>query len=272
MGLTNPGGVGATAAHLLQGLAHVASRVLRSQLDAVLDLVLRRPRPTAASAGSGPASPEPGAAGSPARPGRGAAGRDAAVPDAPGPELPRAYGQSRAVLVAQDAWSLFAYWEVSPVRRVEALRALGTEGEEAREILRVLETTRIPATGYDIELAPGAERAYLRVEHPGRTYRVEIGLWTPSGRFVPLATSNLASTPEATPSDDTTVRWVSPGPEGPPRELVAEWSGQRVVTPRTATVLGGAAGPSAPGDAAPDAGSSAALPAGPRASDALPLR
>jgi len=40
-------------------------------------------------------------------------------------ELPLAYGQSRAVLVARDPWWLFAHWEVPPVRRVEVLRALG---------------------------------------------------------------------------------------------------------------------------------------------------
>ena len=194
----------------------------------------------------------------------------AAPPDAtPTPEAERAsgYGQGRAVLVARDPQSLFAHWEIPPVRRVEALRSLGAEGEHTREILRVFETARIPPAFRDIELAPGADRTNIPVEHAGRAYRVEVGLRTASARFVPLAMSNLVSTPAAQPSDDTSVRWVALDANGAPREVTVAWDGRRVTTPQYATAL------DTPAPAAADrTGSSEALPSGPRASDALPIR
>lgn len=171
------------------------------------------------------------------------------------------------VLLARDPWTLFAHWEISPVRRVEVLRSLGEEGEHAQEILRLYETGRIPHTSRDIMLAPGAGRAQVEVEHPGRPYRVEVGLRTASGRFVPLAASNVASTPAAHPSDDTSVRWVTLGPDGAAGEVAVAWSGRRVTTTDTATALDSSARA-----LSGRPGSSEALPPGPRASDALPIR
>jgi hypothetical protein len=194
----------------------------------------------------------------------------AAPPDAaltPEAERASAYGHGRAVLVARDPQSLFAHWEISPVRRIEVLRSLGAEGEHTQEILRVVETARIPPAFRDIDLLPGTDRTNIAVEHAGRAYRVEIGLRTASGRFVPLATSNLTSTPAAQPSDDTSVRWVALDADGAPRDVAVVWDGRRVATPQYATAL------DTPAPAAADrTGSSEAMPPGPRASDALPIR
>ena len=183
-------------------------------------------------------------------------------------ELPLAYGQSRAVLVARDPWWLFAHWEVPPVRRVEVLRALGVEGEGTREVLRVYEVAADSSASWDVDLEPGAERADVHVDRPDRTYRVEVGLRTPAGRFVCLVTSNQASTPPAAPSRDTTVQWVAVGHDGRTEDSVAAWSGRRVPVPSTATALE----PTGQKDVVPSPRSSESLPAGPGASDALPLR
>jgi len=45
---------------------------------------------------------------------------------------------------------------------------------------------------------------------PNRTYCVEIGLVSPSGRFVALARSNRATTPRDAPSEVTDVEWMVP--------------------------------------------------------------
>ena len=183
-------------------------------------------------------------------------------------ELPLAYGQSRAVLVARDPWWLFAHWEVPPVRRVEVLRALGIEGEGTREVLRVYEVATDSSASWDVDLEPGADRADVHVGRPDRTYRVDVGLRTAAGRFVCLVTSNLASTPPAAPSRDTTVHWVSVRHDGRTEDSVGGWSGRRVPVPATATALE----PTGQRDIAASPRSSESLPAGPRASDALPLR
>src|SRR5207247_1786314 len=136
-------------------------------------------------------------------------------------ELPRAYGCDRIVLLPRDPWWVFTYWEITPTTHVQALRAIGAEAEGARELLRVYDVTFITFTGdnawqsFDVELPPGADRWYLNVGRPAASFCVEIGLATPGGRFLPLARSNVVTTPRATPSPDTAVRWVEIAAEAP---------------------------------------------------------
>ncbi|HLY36517.1 MAG TPA: DUF4912 domain-containing protein [Candidatus Binatia bacterium] len=132
-------------------------------------------------------------------------------------ELPRSYGRDRIVLLPRDPWWAFTYWEITPTTRVQGLRALGADAEGAREILRVYDVTFITFTGdnawlsFDVHLPPGAEHWYLNVGRPAASFCIEIGLRTRSGRFLPLARSNTATTPRSAPSPDTTVRWVDVG-------------------------------------------------------------
>jgi hypothetical protein len=252
VGSTNPSGAAATAWQVVLELVQAASRTVREQVHAVLERIVQRPPRL-----GGPVGAVPRGA---ATPGRAAA---TAGPTA-SPDLPRSHGPSRAVLVAQDPWSLFAYWEIPPVRRVEMLRSLGPDGEAVVEVLRIYEIDATPQVFRDVALAAGSERVHVRVEHPGRTYRVEVGLRTPSGSFVVLAASDPVATPPAAPSSDTSVRWVALAPRQPPREVAKRWSGQRVASPRTATAVGPAPAPRA-------TGSSEALPPRARASDALPI-
>jgi len=145
-------------------------------------------------------------------------------------ELPRAYGCDRILLLLRDPWWAFTYWEITPATRVHALRALGAEAEGARELLRVYDVTFITFTGdnawqsFDVELPPGADHWYLNVGRPAASFCVEIGLATPGGRFLPLARSNVVTTPRATPSPDATVRWVDVA-AGAVRESVRAWEG-----------------------------------------------
>jgi hypothetical protein len=252
--LTDPGGSATAALHALQTLAQTAARTIQGLLEGLL----HRPQTTRASRTIRPRpAPQP----VPAAPRH----ADAVTPGADGAstrEQPPAYGQSRVVLVARDPWALFAHWDIQPVRRVEVLRGLGAEGEYAEEVLRLYDTATAHASFRDLVLAPGAARAHLDVADAGRTYRVEVGLRTSTGRFVPLATSNLATTPAAQPSQDTSVRWVAPRADGPPAEVTVPWNGRRVAPVATATAL----------DRPARVGSSEGLPPGPRASDALPFR
>jgi hypothetical protein len=148
-------------------------------------------------------------------------------------ELPRSYGRDRIVLLPRDPWWAFAYWEVTPATRVRALRALGAEGEGAREVLRAYDVTFLTFTGdnawlsFDIEVIPGTDRWYLNLGRPAAAFCVELGLRTPGGRFLPLVRSNVINTPRSSPSQDTTVRWVELG-SGPPREAARAWTGDRL--------------------------------------------
>jgi hypothetical protein len=155
---------------------------------------------------------------------------------APG-ELPRAYGRDRIVLLPRDPWWAFAYWEVTPVTRLRALRVLGAEAEGAREVLRIYDVTFITFTGdnawlsFDVEITPGTDHFYLNLSRPAASYLVEIGVRTPTGRFLALARSNTVTLPRPEPSPDTTVRWVRLGRHAPPTSTAAGWGGERVPTP-----------------------------------------
>jgi hypothetical protein len=157
-------------------------------------------------------------------------------------ELPRAYGLDRIVLLPRDPWWLFAYWEATPNTRVHALRTLGAEAEGAREVLRVYDVTFLTFTGdnawrsFDVELPPGADHWYLNVGRPATAFCVEIGLRTPGGRFLALARSNTVTTSRASPSPDTTVRWVQLRRHQPPVETPGQWGGGRLAADGTGAV------------------------------------
>jgi hypothetical protein len=263
VGSMNASGGGAAALYAIQMLAQMAARTLHALLHGLLHrLHAARPGMPYLPAAAGTRLDTPRHAGTPR-----SADPVAAGAGIPGGDLPPAYGQSRVAVVARDPWSLFAHWEIPPVRRVEVLRGLGAEGEQTQEILRLYEPATIPPTFRDLTLLAGTGRAHIDVAHSGRTYRVDIGLRTASGRFVALAMSDLVSTPAAQPSDDSSARWVTLGPDGAATEVAVAWADRRVTTADTAT-----ARDTPPGAAPGRGGSSEALPPGPRARDALPIR
>jgi hypothetical protein len=157
----------------------------------------------------------------------------AAVDREPG-ILPPTYGRDRIVFLPRDPWWAFTYWEITPTSRVRALRALGADGEGASEVLRVYDVTFLTFTGdnawlsVDVELPPGTDHRYLELGRPGASFCVEIGLRTRSGRFLPLARSNVITTPRSFPSPDTTARWVDLRTDAPRDAVVPPWSGTRL--------------------------------------------
>jgi hypothetical protein len=128
-------------------------------------------------------------------------------------ELPRHYGTDRLVLLARDPWWVFAWWEITPGTRVEALRTLGDDADGARDVLRLHDGTLADAatnpTFVDVEFAPGAESWYVNVGRPGATLCAEVGLRTASGRFVRLTRSNTIRMPPAQPAGPSPVRWAT---------------------------------------------------------------
>jgi hypothetical protein len=122
-------------------------------------------------------------------------------------ELPSAYGVDRLTLLARDPWCIFAYWEVTPGRREPALEALGREAEGACQVLRLYAHGADGDATVDVELPVDLGSRYLSVASPGASCRAEIGLSAPSGRFVPLVSSNTVRMPSAAPSNDTSLVW-----------------------------------------------------------------
>src|SRR5204863_3353939 len=70
--------------------------------------------------------------------------------------------------------------------------------------------------------------SYLNVGRPAASFCVEVGLRTRGGRFLPLARSNVMTTPRSSPSSDTSARWVDVRQDAPRDAVAAAWAGTRL--------------------------------------------
>ncbi|HVP58139.1 MAG TPA: DUF4912 domain-containing protein [bacterium] len=135
------------------------------------------------------------------------------------PEVPAAYGDDRIVLLVRDPYWVHVYWDISREALLRAKGVLKDEWYDARSVLRVHDITGISFSGsnsnsyYDIPIEGGATNWYINTRIPNRSYCVEIGLLSRSGRFVLLARSNCVTTPRDAPSDVIDDQWMIPDRE-----------------------------------------------------------
>jgi hypothetical protein len=129
-------------------------------------------------------------------------------------DLPGSYGKDRIVLMVRDPYWLHCYWELTRQALERAEAALAQEWHTARPILRVLDVTSQDTTSHseriirDIDIHGGCNNWYIDVNHPPRSFRVDIGYVARSGRFYVLARSNVVTTPRAGVSDVIDENWA----------------------------------------------------------------
>ena len=118
--------------------------------------------------------------------------------------------------MVKDPWWLFAYWEIQPATERSARgQLLPHEVAGLQSILRVYDVTDGDGTpplsqrSCDISLSGLATNWYIHTNAPGRSFLVEIGLLTNTGRFLPLARSNRVSAPRFGPSDVIDEAWMT---------------------------------------------------------------
>jgi len=130
-------------------------------------------------------------------------------------DLPNGYGKDRIAVMVRDPYWLHCYWEVTrhAIQRAEA--ALGPEWHGSKPILRLLDVssghdTSSPSESIvrDVEIHGGCNNWYLDVNNPPRSYRVDIGYLSRSGRFYVVARSNVVTTPRAGVSDVLDENWA----------------------------------------------------------------
>lgn len=135
------------------------------------------------------------------------------------PSIPDSYGDNRLVLLTRDPLCFFSYWEFTP-DRIDKLRQ--DHGADVWDrgilILRVYDVTHFPQDGvgsashFDVDLPHRDTRQfYVKVEQPGHSYIVELGLRQPDGRFLLLLRSNRVRLPAGRVSDKTDLTFMSPG-------------------------------------------------------------
>jgi hypothetical protein len=127
-------------------------------------------------------------------------------------ELPDAYGVDEVILMPQDPWYLFAYWEVTPAGRAGARSQLGDEAHAARLVLRLYDVHATDAgvieSQHDVELDWDHGRRYLSAPQSGARASCAVGLRAPSGAFAPIAHSALVRVPPAQPYPEGPVEWM----------------------------------------------------------------
>lgn len=174
--------------------------------------------------------------------------------------LPAGYDETCIVLMVKDPWWLYAYWEVRP-QAERAVRGQLTPEEVIglHSVLRVYDVTEtaFPAAparrSFDIPLSGLATNWYLHTNAPNRSFIVEIGLRTRSGRFLLLARSNRVTAPRAGPSEIIDEAWAidddafwrlfgaaAGGGSSPSRWLQAPSSAQTWLPPGSAALRQGA--------------------------------
>lgn len=144
--------------------------------------------------------------------------------------IPTGYGEDRIVLMVKDPWWLFAYWEIQPAtERSARSQLLPHEVAGLQSILRIYDVTGIefpsqPAhRSFDISLSGLATNWYVPVNAPNRSFIVELGLLTHTGRFLLLARSNRVTTPRFGPSEVIDEAWMTT--DETYWKLLSRWAG-----------------------------------------------
>jgi hypothetical protein len=181
--------------------------------------------------------------------------------------FPESYGVNRVRLLVKDPEWLFAYWDVNPASLGDLGQGLG---ERALALSRLTLRIKDPVHGgsSDILLPPGARWWYVRGDSAPRSYRAELGVTLPSGKFHKLAESNTVVTPRVGPSSQRAARRMTYTqaqalpPQGP-------WAGEPDEV-RTGQAVGPWQGPSGDGVRSVPGRPGEPTPAGPGgASDAF---
>ena len=130
-------------------------------------------------------------------------------------ELPSKYGDTRIVLMVRDPYWVFAYWEVSDERRMQVEREASASWDSLRKVLRVYDVTGKDFNGsnanryFDIDINAAAANWYINVGEANRSWCVDLGVVTSSGKFILVARSNIVATPRDGASDVIDEEWMS---------------------------------------------------------------
>ena len=120
----------------------------------------------------------------------------------------------RIVLMVRDAYWLHAYWEVGNRAVIRAKAAMAEQWHTARPVIRVLKSSGSSSNSAaesidrDIEIHGGVNNWFIDVSDPPKSYRVEIGYLSDSGKFFSVARSNTVTTPKSNSRDMSDNNWA----------------------------------------------------------------
>lgn len=130
-------------------------------------------------------------------------------------DVPEDYQDTYMGALVRDPEWIFVYWEVSESTMSEIKNKAGVQDFlSAKKILRLIDVTDIDYDGSnagsytDVQIDQNSNSWYARAPEPGRTYVVECGFLTASGRFFVAVRSNRVSVPRTGVSTSTDKEWL----------------------------------------------------------------
>jgi len=119
--------------------------------------------------------------------------------------LPEAYGTGKLLLAARDPHWLYAQWDLTPQQQRQ-YNALSAEGHL---VVRLFPGALGGRPVREIPVHPESRHWFIHVDRAETRYVARLGYYTPSRRWVTVATSAPAVTPPDTASTDQTLRFAT---------------------------------------------------------------
>jgi hypothetical protein len=131
-------------------------------------------------------------------------------------DIPDSYNETYMRALPRDPQWLFAYWEISESTRNELRANMGeTAFSSAKRIVRLIDVTDINYDGanaeryVDIEINEFANNWYVQVPESGRSYVLELGFLSTTGKFYCATRSNVISVPRMGVSPLQDEEWAT---------------------------------------------------------------
>lgn len=124
------------------------------------------------------------------------------------------YGETRVDLMVVDPYKLHVYWVININDFPDLKRQLPDKTRNNKYILRVYEVSNIIFNGnnahyyFDIDVDEERENCYIDLWSAGGTFCVEVGIRVNGNRFLPLALSNIVSTPKVSQAEFCDPEWM----------------------------------------------------------------
>lgn len=121
-------------------------------------------------------------------------------------ETPRALRASTLRLMARDAHTLYAYWEITDRKKWLASQHFGCDWSELPKVLRLYDVTHKWFDGHnanevrEIVLTPEADNWYVPKLNANTVYMADYGVYTWERQFVPFLRSNAVRTARDCPA------------------------------------------------------------------------
>jgi len=126
-------------------------------------------------------------------------------------ELPQGYGEEKIALMTRDPFVAYSYWEATP-RRLEREKAWF--GWDSKLCVRIYDVTGVQFDGrnaigyFDQEISDQIGNWYFDLGRPSHSFCADLGLLSPTGRFLTLARSNFITMPRDGVSDVIDDEWM----------------------------------------------------------------